>query len=185
MIKLIAFDWNGTLISDTAICLKAENFAMESVGQKAMSMLTFKKYFDIPITKFWKDAGFNEKIFRKHFAKIEDNFHKNYERLANKARTRSGAKEVLKWLEKNKILSVIYSNHNHPNILRQLIRLKIEKYIATIVARQEHDHSQLFQRYKAEKLHVYLTDKNIKPRQVVSVGDTEEEIQIGKIGRAS
>lgn len=180
MIKLIAFDWNGTLLSDTNTCLKAENKAFSLVSFPQISLLKFKKHFDIPITKFWQALGLNENFFRKNFFIINKEFHKTYEQLANHTRTRSNVKNILQYLEKEKIASVIYSNHNYPNIKRQLIRLKIDKYIKQILARQPNDHSQIFKRYKAEMLHEYLLSKKIKPRQVISVGDTEEEIQIGK-----
>lgn len=181
MIKLIAFDWNGTLLSDTAPTVKAENLALKAVGAKPISILKFRQLFDIPITKYWKNYGFTEAQIKKHLYTIEDVFHTNYENFANHARTRAGAKKMLHWISQRKIKSVIYSNHNIPNIKRQLIRLKIDKLITEILANSNrNENMQVFIRHKEQKLFAHLKKHKIKPSEVISVGDTEEEIQVGK-----
>ncbi len=180
MIKLIAFDWNGTLLSDTQMTLKAENKAILAVKGKPISLNKFRQTFDIPIIKYWKTLGYSDIFLKKHLNTIEEVFHLNYEIFANQARTRAGSKEVLDWLEKQKIQRVIYSNHNIPNIERRLKRLKIKPLINTVLARHLGDHSQLHERSKDKKLFDYIKQQKFKPHEVISVGDTEEEIEIGK-----
>jgi len=181
MIKLVAFDWNGTLLSDTNAALIAENMVMKSSGTKPITLLKFQQSFDIPIIKFWLAVGLTEKELKKNIVSIEDTFHNNYEKLVNSARTRSGTKEVLEWLHQKHILRIIYSNHNLPNIHRQLTRLKINHFIDTVLARKnQSDQSHVFGRTKEQKLFGFVKQNKLKPREVVSVGDTEEEIQIGK-----
>jgi len=181
MIKLVAFDWNGTLLSDTNAALIAENSVLKSVGAKTITLLKFQQTFDIPVIKFWRAIGLTEKRLKKNIVSIEDTFHNNYEKLVNQARTRSGTKEVLQWLRQKHILRIIYSNHNLPNIHRQLARLKISHYLDAVLARKDqHDQSHVFDRSKQQKLFAFVKQHKLKPREVISVGDTEEEIQIGK-----
>ena len=181
MIKLVAFDWNGTLLSDTAITLRSENVALKAVAQKPITLLQFQKAFDIPITKYWKNSGMTESFIKKHLQTIEDVFHSIYEKNVNAARTRSGVKGVLKFLHEAKILTVIYSNHNIPNIHRQLVRLNILNRFDKILANEKAGEApQVFARHKEHLLKEYVKQNRIKPHEVISVGDTEEEIQIGK-----
>lgn len=180
MIKLIAFDWNGTLLSDTATCVRAENSALKAVGVKPISILKFQQTFDIPITKYWENLGFTPSFVKKHLQTIEDVFHLKYESIVNRARTRSGVKPVLKFLKNQNIQAIIYSNHNIPNIHRQLVRLNIIKNIDKILANPLGEHKQVFIRHKEQKLFNYIKQQKIKPHEVISVGDTEEEIEIGK-----
>jgi phosphoglycolate phosphatase len=101
--------------------------------------------------------------------------------MVNGARTRSGTKEVLQWLHQQNILRIIYSNHNLPNIYRQLARLKINHFIDAVLARKgQGDQSHVFDRTKEKKLFAFVKQNKLKPKEVISVGDTEEEIQIGK-----
>jgi phosphoglycolate phosphatase-like HAD superfamily hydrolase len=44
----------------------------------------------------------------------------------------------------------------------------------------ESDDSQIFKRSKEQKLIDYVSRNKIKPKQVISIGDSEEEIEIGK-----
>ena len=181
MVKLVAFDWTGTLLSDTATCVKAENAALKAVGVKPITILKFRQSFDIPVVKYWENLGFTEQFLKKHLNTIEDVFHLTYENNSNHTRTRSGVKEVLSFLNKQKVLSVIYSNHNVPNIHRQLVRLGINEQFDKILANQKAgENKQVFFRHKEFLLKEFVKKHKFKPHEVVSVGDTIEEIQIGK-----
>lgn len=180
MIKLVAFDWNGTLLSDTTPCVRAENVAIKAAGGKPISITKFRQIFEIPVIKYWKALGFSDAALRKNGKLLERTFHQYYEKFVNQARTRAGTKEILRWLHGKKIERVIYSNHNVPNIHRQLVRLNLLPLIDVILARHQTDHSQIFERSKDQKLFAHIKRLKIKPGEVVSVGDSEEEIEIGK-----
>lgn len=180
MIKLIAFDWNGTLLADTQISLKAENKSLKAVGVKPLSLKKFQDAFDIPITKYWDNIGFSKSFVKTNLDVIENTFHSEYKKYAVQARTRAGVREVLKWLESQNINAAIYSNHDIPDIKKQLARLKIEKFITTILANPGDERLQIFNRHKDQKLNDYRKQQNIKPLEVISIGDTCEEVEIGK-----
>jgi len=104
----------------------------------------------------------------------------NYKKLSDFTRTRSGVKELLLGLSKQKIQTVIFSNHNLPDISRQAKRLGIEKYIGEILANPEGQRDHVHRRHKAEKLHEFCVAHNFKPKNILCIGDTVEETQIGK-----
>lgn len=176
MIKLVAFDWNGTLLADTDIILKACNLNFKEYGLKPISKKVYRDTFSIPVLPFWL----------KHGGKAEDlpkqavSFHKIYESLVNESKLRPGAKTLLDWLEKNRIKQMIYSNHVAPDIIKQLLRLNIFEYFDEILARPAGDHSQVHTRSKEQKLYDYIKRNRLKPKEILTIGDTEEEIQIGK-----
>lgn len=176
MIKLVAFDWNGTLLSDTIPAWKASNKSFRLFGVKPISLLNFQKTFCIPITEFWKFWT----VKKIDFYKQSLIYHKFYELQAAKARTRSGSKEVLKWLGTKHITRMIYSNHITPEIVKQLLRLNIHQYFDEVLARGAGDHSHMDKRSKDQKLFDYVKNKKFLPHEVLTVGDTEEEIEIGQ-----
>jgi phosphoglycolate phosphatase len=180
MIKLIAFDWNGTLLSDTQITLKAENKALKAINVKPISLKKFQDTFDIPITRYWNNIGFSKEFVKANLDVIENTFHSEYKKYAVRARTRAGVREILNWLKSQNINASIYSNHDIPDIKKQLTRLKIEKFITTILANPGDERLQIFNRHKDQKLNNYRKRQNIKPLEVISIGDTCEEIEIGK-----
>ncbi len=177
MIKLVAFDWNGTLLSDTALAWQAGNRTFKIYGIKPISLTGFKRTFTIPIKDYWKANGLKKKI---DFLKQSRIYHGFYEKMAEKARTRTGSREVLEWLKTQKTKKVIYSNHLISEITKHLVRLNVSDFFDEILARPDGDHSQLHFRSKDQKLFQYIHQHKIKPQEVITIGDTEEEIEIGK-----
>lgn len=177
MVKLIAFDWNGTLLSDTLPSWRASNQVFKIYGEKPISLKKFRETFKIPIAEMWKANGITKEINFEEQSKI---YLKKYEKLVTKARTRSGSRQLLKWLGAKRITRAIFSNHVTPNIVKHLIRLDIHQYFDEILARDAGNHSHMHNRFKDQKLFDYVAGKKLKPHEVMTVGDTDEEIEIGK-----
>lgn len=179
MIKLIAFDWNGTIFSDTQAALESVNEVLKFLNLKPVSLKSYQNHFDVPVTKTYLGLGIPEKDLKDRDKEIVHTFHSNYEIRASGVRTRAYAKRLLEWLYKNKVQSIIFSNHIDEPIKKQLKRLGIEKYFTTVLANSKLD-SSLKGRNKQEKLREYIQNNNLLPKEVLIIGDTVEEIEIGK-----
>lgn len=179
MIKLVAFDWNGTIFSDARATVESVNKVLELFNLKPMSLTHFRTHFNVPVRKAYIAMGIPEKGIEKKSAEIAKTFHSNYELRAAKVRTRAFAKELLSWLAKNNICSVIFSNHIDEPIRKQLKRLKIDHYFTSVLANSNLE--TVFQeRAKQIRLENFLKEHKVTPDEVLIVGDTVEEIEIGK-----
>lgn len=179
MIKLVAFDWNGTLFADTSAILDSVNEVLKLVRLKPVSLKTFQKYFDVPVTKTYIGIRIPEEIINHKSSEITKTFHSSYEKRGSKVRTRAFVRQLLNWLSKNHISSIIFSNHIDEPIKKQLKRLKIEKYFSEVLANSKLD-SSLKGRNKQQKLKDYVNNNNFQKSEVIIIGDTVEEIEIGK-----
>lgn len=179
MIKLVAFDWNGTILADTYAVFEADNEIIKYLGLKPNTFFRFRKYFDVPVIKYFEALGADKKQLHEESEKIAKIFHDYYEPRAQKVRTRSHARTVLVWLEKQKIPTAIFSNHVTDKIHNQLKRLRIEKYFREVLA-NDSNHSAYRMRSKQNRLLKYMEEKSLTPKEVLIVGDTVEEIQIAK-----
>lgn len=178
MIKLVAFDWNGTILSDTQACQIADNAALELLGQKPISLKKFQELFEVPIINFYKNLGI--KVDGPNFFAVSENkFHEIYEANAAKARTRAGARDLLKWLQRHKVPAIIISNHIHDRIVEHLVRLKIDKYFDEVIANGKIGVA-LKSRTKGDKLKAYMKAHKIEPGETILVGDTTEEVEIAQ-----
>lgn len=179
MIKLVAFDWNGTLFADTHAIYESneENFKLLNI--KPVSFRAFQKYFDVPVKRFYLALGVSEEELDRKISQIAQTFHSHYEILAAKARSRAYAKELLSWLIKNNVRSVIFSNHILEPIQKQLKRLKIDQFFSEVIA-NSHLESALQDRSKKERLKSYLNQHKFLVTETLIIGDTVEEIEIGK-----
>ncbi len=180
-IKLIAFDWNGTLLADTIAHGEISSKTLEAFGYGPITLKQFRDTFHVPIYKFYEANGCPKENFEKFAVKQWDFFYKLYEKRVAKVRSRNGVRPALEWLDKNNINAIIYSNHVVTDIERQLKRLGLKKLITKTLARTPADiHSHLHDRTKEQKLHAFVKIEHYKPKEVISIGDTEEELEIGK-----
>lgn len=176
-IKLVAFDWNGTIISDARAAHSANSKTLEKLGYQPITFLQYQQHFQIPIRNFWISLGYKPDFFDKHAALFQKVFLEVYERLENKLRTRSGLRESLSWLRKSGVDAIVFSNHPEKHIDRQLKRFGLTQYFSTILGRPSLN-SHMHARNKGEQLRLYSQRLKLKPTQVMTVGDTDEEIDI-------
>ncbi len=134
MIKLVIFDWNGTLIADAHASFEADNNVLRTFGGKPVNMTTWRNTIIIPSINFYELHGCNRKQMLKELKRLGNVFHEFYETRVTRIRTRSNGKLLLNYLFKSKIDSIIVSNHTLTGIQSQLKRLKIEKYLSSILA---------------------------------------------------
>ena len=128
MIKLVAFDWNGTIFADTFAILEGVNEVFKFLRLQSISLKTFQKHFDVPVRKAYIAMGASSEEIDKKAKEVASVFHASYEQRALHVRTRAYARKLLNWLLRNHIESIIFSNHINEPIKKQLKRLKIAKY---------------------------------------------------------
>lgn len=179
MIKIVAFDWNGTLFADSHAIYKSDLEVCKLLKIKPITFKAFQKYYDVPIKKFYLALGVSEEEFDKKAAQIANTFNLHYEKRAAKLRSRAYAKQLLVYLIRNNISCVIFSNHILEPIKKQLKRLKFEKYFSSVLA-NSHLQSALKGRNKQQRLRNYIKEHRLLSKEVIIAGDTVEEIEIGK-----
>ena len=123
MIKLVAFDWNGTIFSDTLACCEGVNKVLNSLKLKPITVTFFREHFDVPLTNTYMRFGISKTQLKNQGAEIVKTFHTYYEKRADKIRTRAYANYLISWLTKNNIRSIIFSNHIDEPIRTQRKRL--------------------------------------------------------------
>lgn len=178
MIKLAVFDWNGTLIADAKALYEGVNKELAVFDLPPITLQQYRELSEIPVINFYKKFGISEKVFRAKSDAVAQAFHSYYEPRVAKVRTRSGARALLDNLHRKKIVRIVLSNHNVEAISLQLQRLKLQHHFEAILANDTLTGSHLVG--KADRLKKYLQTSPIKPSEVVIIGDTPEEIQIGK-----
>jgi len=179
MTKLIIFDWNGTLLADTHACWETDNHVLKFFGGKQVSLKTYRDTIIIPSIGFYEMHGCNRKQLEMEFKKLGEVFHTYYEPRVSKIRTRTNTRKLLDYLSTNKIESIILSNHTVTGINSQLKRLKIEKYFSRMLANDALSLS-MERRNKKEKLEDFLKNIKFRKDEIMIVGDSPEEVEIGR-----
>ena len=179
MIKLVVFDWNGTILADTKTVVKAINLGeMPVLKLPDMTVRKYQEIYDVPLHHYYRALGVSDEDHAKHAPALSEGFHKHYEQHIGRAKTRPGARKALDELHEKNIQRIILSNYIQHRIVEQLERLKLTHHFEAILA---NEHSGLVHHTgKQHRLETYLSMHNLKPSSVVIVGDSLEEIRIAR-----
>ena len=180
MSKLFVFDWNGTILADTRPSWRAGNECLKFYGAKPISLLRHRETFTFPIIPFYEAHGVSETQVLERRDEGNALFQNTYEAFAKNARTRSGAKDLLEWLNGQGAHCMILSNYQTDKINAHLRRLKIDHYFRHVCAHDCGGTTILTATTKVTRLKAYMQASGHRPKDTVIIGDTMEEPEIGR-----
>ncbi|MES2971913.1 MAG: HAD family hydrolase [Patescibacteria group bacterium] len=178
MIKLVVFDWNGTLIADLEAATVGCNAKLKIFGHSLITSSQYRQFFEVPTYKMYEQLGVPKNILEAKSREASEAFHAAYEPRVAKVRTRQGARQLLATLEAQGISKILLSNHTTTGIQSQVIRLNLSKFFNRILANADVYSSHL--KGKKDRLIDYFQTINFKPSETLIIGDTVEEIAIGQ-----
>ena len=92
--KHIIWDWNGTLLDDTWLCVEVLNGLLAKRNREPISKTTYRQNFGFPVIDFYNYLGFDTEI--DSFEKISREFIDNYEaRWLEECALHAETKEIL------------------------------------------------------------------------------------------
>ena len=178
MIKLVAFDWNGVLIADAAHAAASVSKVLEHLGKGSISVKEYRELFTIPAKHIYLKRGMTEAEDETNANTIQEMFHKDYEPRIAKVRTRTGARKLLDFLFKRSVEMIVISNHTVEGVNFQIERLGLQKYFSNVFARDAK--GSWASRSKLERLQKFLGQRSFLPKEIVIIGDSPEEVEVGK-----
>ncbi len=179
MIKLFLWDFNGVIIADAKDCYEADLAIVLHFGGRHFSFKEWQRAIIIPSDAFYASMGCPLEELHKRGQEVGYVFDKIYEPRVKLCRTRKGLRETLLFLRSQKIGSVICSNHTVSGIEALLRRFKLITQFSAILANDSISTS-MFKATKSERIKKHLAKLNLKPHEVMIVGDSPEEVKIGK-----
>lgn len=178
--KLAVFDWNGTLIADTKMAWEASNACLEFYGVEPITFERQLETFDFPIIHYYKRNGCDIDHVLATKNEANDIFQTHYDRLAEGARTRRYARQLLDWLHGNNVTCIILSNYLTVKIEHHLKRLGIRDKFHFISANTCDGTSILSSTSKLERLSDFIVKRGYHPDNTFIIGDSMEEPDLGR-----
>jgi len=173
--NLIVFDWNGTILADTSACVNATNTVLGKLGLPHVTRAHYQRHYTMPLAHLYHALGVDPKILNAREHEINPLWHASYG--AAKIRLRRGAKAMLQSLRLASCEAIILSNYVVHRIDEQARRLGVRDHFREILAFEVGD-ATFRKRGKGGRLKDYL--KANPARDGVIIGDSEEEIEIGR-----
>ena len=94
--KHIVWDWNGTLLDDTWLCLDIMNRQLQNINKPTISYDEYQRLFDFPVRNFYEKIGFD--FIKKSYESVAQNFIQEYTRRRFECSLHFGVHAILKKL---------------------------------------------------------------------------------------
>ena len=171
--KHIIWDWNGTLLNDSYLCVQILN---ESLRKRNIPEITVEKYrekFLFPIKTFYKSIGFD--FDKEPFENSNTEFNTGFVDQFKTLGLQPFAKETIIKFFKNNITQTILSASRQDRLTEQVNFFGLDQYLQHVVGtNNSHAHGKEFE---GETL---LMGLDIPKEETLIIGDTLLDFKVAQ-----
>jgi len=171
VIKHVFWDWNGTLFNDVELCLNLGNKLLKQRGLPLMSLDTYRDYFELPVKKYYENAGFD--FTKESFELVGRIWMNDYETQKYSCNLFEGISDVLTFFKENGIKQSILSAYSLMDLKDIIKYYKIDHFFENVKGL---DHI-----YADSKLHLgkeLLEETKLSTDEILFVGDTHHDYEV-------
>lgn len=172
MIKLVLWDWNGTLLDDLSQSLEAVNVLLRSDGIPEIDAARYRECTDTPIAKFYAHFYSMEKT---PFERVATVWRNAYNDLSPTLTLTNGALEALGYFRANGAVQAIVSAAHSEDVVPYAERFGIADYFDEIITADDRLAGS-----KIEKAKKYFEKKGIPAADTLFVGDTLHDLETAR-----
>lgn len=165
MIKLVAFDLDGTIADTLPICIKAFKEAVEPYVHHSLSEKDVVRTFGLD------EEGMVKQVVDKDWEKALQDFYRDYEKLlAECPKPINGITELIKWLKNKSVIVNLITGKGQTTCAATLKHLGMDKSFGKI------ETGSPVKNRKAEAMKEMLSEYHLTPEEMVYVGDAPSDI---------
>ncbi len=172
-IKHIIWDWNGTLLNDNWLSIRAINILLAKYGLPLITKEKYLEIFTFPVIEYYKKLGFD--FDKTPFSIVGTEFIKEYTECMFEVDLQDGAKESLNYFHKIGISQSLLSAAKQQMLDKLIDHYKLNKYFVKILGINNH--------YADSKLHIgeaWVEELQLELDEVLFVGDTLHDLDVAR-----
>jgi phosphoglycolate phosphatase len=171
--KLILWDWNGTLLDDVDSCLAAINVLLGRRGMPSIDKDAYRRIFTFPVIDYYKKLGFN--FDSEDFDVVAREYMAEYWASSQQAQLFPKASAVLDNLGAKGYTQSILSAMRQSDLLDQITANKVLSYFQDVVGLQD-----IYAKSKLDNALNYIKKCKINRDDVCIIGDTYHDYEVAK-----
>lgn len=171
MIKTIIWDWNGTLLNDTDICLESMNSMLGKRNKPTLSKHRYREIFTFPVRDYYIKAGFDFNY--ESFDNLAVEFMNLYFSRLNNAEIFIEAMEVLNSLKQNDMKQVLISAMEHLSLVSSVKEKGLYGFFDHISGIEDH-----FAAGKIENARKIVKELKLDLNRTLLIGDTIHDYEV-------
>lgn len=169
--KHIIWDWNGTLIDDTWLCLDIMNKQLDSIEKPRITLNQYQRYFDFPVITFYEKIGFDFSVH--NWEKVAQGFIDEYTERRFECSLQFGIPAILKKLSTFGFKHSILSAYAESVLLEMVDHYNLGEYFTHIVGLNNHYASG-----KVDEGRLLMEKLDVPADDVVLIGDTTHDFEV-------
>lgn len=167
----VIWDWNGTLVDDTAFCTELLNDSLSKYNLPQISIEKYRNEFHFPVESYYKQLGFSE--VGVSFEEISLLFIESYRDGWKHCQLHKKAIELFHLLEKQGRKQSILSASKQKPLEEYVEHFNIQDFFSDLVGVNHHYASS-----KLEEGKEWLRSKKLNPDSMIMIGDTEHDYEV-------
>jgi phosphoglycolate phosphatase len=172
--KHVIWDWNGTLLNDTWLCVEVLNGLLDRRGRGPITNEDYRQNFGFPVVHFYDYLGFDTD--EDSFAQVSREFIDDYEaRWFEECELHSEAAEVLSDLAKLGISHSVLSAAKQEALNSGIQHFGIREHFIGLVGTDN-----IYAEGKVAQGRHWIEQLNWSPEEIVLVGDTLHDFEVAE-----
>ncbi|MEJ2595865.1 MAG: HAD family hydrolase [bacterium] len=171
--KAIIWDWNGTLLDDTALCISCMNDLLAKRKLPLLDRIRYREIFTFPVKDYYLRAGFD--FSKEQFEIPALEFISLYYKRLSQAILYPEASSLLTKLRKRGFVQAILSAMEHDSLENSLKEKGIDRFFDMITGINDH--------YAHSKLDIgkeLIRKLGFPPEQIILIGDTLHDLEVAQ-----
>ena len=172
--KHIIWDWNGTLLDDTWLCVEVLNRLLERRGRAPISKQEYRHHFNFPVVRFYDYLGFDTDV--DSFDQISREFINDYEkRWLEECELHSNVLEVLTNLTQLGITHSVLSAAKQEALNIGIQHFGIQDHFLGLVGTDN-----IHAKGKVARGQHWIEQLHWPPQDIVLIGDTLHDFEVAE-----
>ncbi len=172
-LKHIIWDWNGTLLNDTTLCVAIINEILAAESLPTIDEETYRRTFTFPVQTYYERIGLHRRP--KTFEELSAQYIKEYNRRWSQCTLHSGVQKCLKNLSEHGISQSILSA-SEENALHEAVDYhQLKGHFLGVIGQGD-----IFARGKLERGRKWVEGLGWPPEEILLVGDTLHDFEVAK-----
>jgi phosphoglycolate phosphatase len=172
-IRHLVWDWNGTLLDDTALCIAIMNELLRERGLPLLDKARYQAIFDFPVVGYYERLGFD--FARDPFEIIGAEFIRRYEARRTEARLHAAATATLSALQAAGFSQSVLSAYKHDTLESLLAHFRVRDFFTDVLGSDN-----VYAHGKIEQGRAWMRRQAIDPAAVALIGDTRHDFDVAQ-----
>lgn len=171
--KIIFWDWNGTLVNDAPALWQSFNDMVSGRGGSPVSFERYREMYRHPIRDMYEEAGID--LSEHPFEAIASEWHDRYEFLSRSLQLHHDVLDTLSALQRNGKRQMVLSALPHDFLITQVQRFGVGHYF-------EHVRGVLDQlaHSKVGRARVLAAELGARDKEITVIGDSSHDAEVAR-----